>query len=145
MTLEPFFDDFIDDAPLPIARASARPLAALMEDRFEYPDRTAFIAGDSATFGSSFAQAAFDEHRPVLIVMPDGVKFLYEPAPGLVARLRRQFRSRGAHRAGRYCSERADRHSARRSFTLSADSAGETDARYLQERSRRQTSRTPES
>lgn len=98
MTLEPFFDDFIDDAPLSIARASARPLTALMEDRFEYPDRTAFIAGDSATFGSSFAQAAFDEHRPVLIVMPDGVEFLYEPAPGLVARLQRQFRSHFAIR-----------------------------------------------
>jgi hypothetical protein len=98
MTLEPFFDDFIDEAPLPIARASARPLMALMEDRFEYPDRTAFIAGDSATFGLSFAQAAFDEHRPVLIVMPDGVEFLYEPAPGLIARLRRQFRSHFAIR-----------------------------------------------
>jgi hypothetical protein len=98
MTLEPFFDDFIDEAPLPIARASARPLMALMEDRFEYPNRMAFIAGDSATFGSSFAQAAFDEHRPVLIVMPDGVEFLYEPAPGLVARLRRQFRSHFAIR-----------------------------------------------
>lgn len=98
MTRETFFDDFIDEAPLPIARASARPLMALMEDRFEYPDRTAFIAGDSPTFGSSFAQAAFDEHRPVLIVMPDGVEFLYEPAPGLVARLRRQFRSHVAIR-----------------------------------------------
>lgn len=98
MTLEPFFDDFIDEAPLPIARASARPLAALMEDRFEYPDRTAFVAADSATFGSSFARAALDEHRPVLIVMPDGVEFLYEPAPGLVARLRRRFRSHFAAR-----------------------------------------------
>lgn len=98
MTLEPFFDDFLDDAPLPIARASARPLAALMEDRFEYPDRTAFVAADSATFGSSFAQAALDEHRPVLIVMPDGVEFLYEPAPGLAASLRRRFRSHFAAR-----------------------------------------------
>lgn len=93
MTLEPFFDDFIDEAPLPTARASSRPLTALIEDRFEYPDRTAFVAADSATFGSSFAQAAFDEHRPVLIVMPDGVEFLYEPAPGLAAQLRRRFRS----------------------------------------------------
>jgi hypothetical protein len=98
MTLESFFDDFIDDAPLPTARASARPLAALMEDRFEYPDRTAFVSADSATFGSSFAQAAFDEHRPVLVVMPDGVEFLYEPAPGLVARLQWRFRSRFAAR-----------------------------------------------
>jgi hypothetical protein len=94
MTLVPFFDDFFDDAPLPTARALAGPLVALMEDRFEYPDRTAFVAADSATFGSSFAQAAFDEHRPVLVVMPDGVEFLYEPAPGLAARLRRRFRSR---------------------------------------------------
>ena len=46
MTLEPFFDEFLDEAPLPTARASARPLAALMEDRFEYPDRTAFVAAD---------------------------------------------------------------------------------------------------
>jgi hypothetical protein len=98
MTLDPFFDDFIDNAPLPIARASARPLLALMEDRFEYPDRTAFVAADSATFGSSLAQAAFDEHRPVLIVMPDGVEFLYEPAPGLAAKLRRRFRARFAAR-----------------------------------------------
>lgn len=89
MTLEPFFDDFIDEASLPIARASARPLLALMEDSFEYPDRTAFIAADSHSFGSSFARAAFDEHRPVLILMPDGVELLYEPAPGLIARLRR--------------------------------------------------------
>jgi hypothetical protein len=94
MTLEPFFDDIIGEAPLPIARASARPLAALMEDRFEYPDRTAFIAADSQTFGASFAQAAFDEHRPVLIVMPDGVEFLYEPAPGWVAGLLRRLRAR---------------------------------------------------
>jgi len=98
MTLEPFFDDFIDEAPLPIARAAARPLMALMEDRFEYPDRTAFIAADSATFGSSFARAAFDENRPVLIVMPDGVEFLYEPAPGLLASVRRRIRSRFAAR-----------------------------------------------
>jgi hypothetical protein len=98
MTLEPFFDDFIDEAPLAIARASARPLTALMEDRFEYPDRTAFIAADSAAFGSSFARAALDEHRPVLIVMPDGVEFLYEPTPGLIASLRRRFRSRFAAR-----------------------------------------------
>jgi hypothetical protein len=93
MTLEPFFDDSIDEAPLPTARAFSRPLAALMEDRFEYPDRTAFVAADSATFGASFAQAAFDERRPVLIVMPDGVEFLYEPAPGFTAGLRRRFRS----------------------------------------------------
>lgn len=74
------------------------PLAALMEDRFEYPDRTAFVAADSASFGSSFARAA-SEDRPVLIVMPDGVEFLYEPAPGLVASLRRRLRSRfAAHR-----------------------------------------------
>ena len=98
MTLEPFFDDFIDEAPLPIARASARPIAALMEDRFEYPDRTAFLAADSATFGSAFARAAFDEHRPVLIVMPDGVELLYEPAPGLTASIRRRLRSRLAAR-----------------------------------------------
>jgi hypothetical protein len=98
MTLEPFFDDFIDETSLPIARASARPLSALMEDRFEYPDRTAFVAADSASFGSSFARAAFVEHRPVLIVMPDGVEFLYEPAPGLVASLRRRFRSHVAAR-----------------------------------------------
>ncbi len=98
MTLEPFFDDFFDETPLPVARASARPLAALMEDRFEYPDRTAFVAADSASFGSSFARAA-SEDRPVLIVMPDGVEFLYEPAPGLVASLRRRLRSRlAAHR-----------------------------------------------
>lgn len=98
MTLEPFFDDSIDEAPLPIARASSRPLLALMEDRFEYPDRTAFVAADSATFGLSFARAALDEGRPVLIVMPDGVEFLYEPAPGLVARARRRFRARFAAR-----------------------------------------------
>jgi hypothetical protein len=89
MTFEPFFDDFLDETPLPVARAAARPLAALMEDRFEYPDRIAFIAANSTTFGSSFARAVFDEHRPVLVVMPDGVEFLYEPAPGLVAGLRR--------------------------------------------------------
>jgi hypothetical protein len=98
MTLKPFFDDFIDEVSLPIARASARPLLALMEDSFEYPDRTAFVAADSATFGSTFARAAFDEHRPVLIVMPDGVELLYEPAPGLMASLRRRLRSRLAAR-----------------------------------------------
>lgn len=98
MTLKPFFDDVIGEAPTPTARAAARPLAALMEDRFEYPDRTAFVAADSDTFGPSFAQAAFNEHRPVLIVMPDGVEFLYEPAPGLLARLERRFGSRLAVR-----------------------------------------------
>jgi hypothetical protein len=98
MTLEPFFDDFIDEAPSPIARASSRPLLALMEDRFEYPDRTAFVAADSATFGSSFVRAAFDECRPVLVVMPNGVEFLYEPAPGLLASVRRRFRARFAAR-----------------------------------------------
>ncbi len=98
MTLESFFDDIIDDAPLSTARAAARPLMALMEDRFEYPDRTAFVAADSAVFGPSFAHAAFDEHRPVLILMPDGVEFLYEPAPGFAAKLRRRFRSRFAAR-----------------------------------------------
>lgn len=96
MTLEPFFDDILSDASLPVARASSRPLAALMEDRFEYPDRTAFIAADSPTFGASFAQAALDEHRPVLIVMPDGVEFLYEPVPGLLASLFRGLRARFA-------------------------------------------------
>jgi hypothetical protein len=92
MTLEPFFDDIINDAAIPVARASSRPLLALMEDRYEYPDRTAFVAADSPIFGSSFAQAAFDEHRPVLIVMPDGVEFLYEPAPGWAASVRRRLR-----------------------------------------------------
>jgi hypothetical protein len=59
MTLEPFFDDIINDAAIPVARASSRPLLALMEDRYEYPNRTAFVAADSPIFGLSFAQAAF--------------------------------------------------------------------------------------
>jgi hypothetical protein len=98
MTLEAFFDDIINDAPLPVARASSRPLAALMEDRYEYPDRTAFVAADSPTFGLLFAQAAFDEQRPVLILMPDGVEFLYEPAPGRAASIARRLRTRFAAR-----------------------------------------------
>lgn len=98
MTLEPFFDDLLDEASLPVLRAAATPLLALVEDRFEYPDRTAFISADSSSFGASFARAAFDEHRPVLVVMPDGLEFLYEPAPGLLASLRRRARARFAAR-----------------------------------------------
>lgn len=94
MTLTTFFDDELDDAPLPTARAAAQPLAALMEDRFDYPDRIAFLSAESSSFGAAFARAAFDEHRPVLIVMPDGVQFLYEPAPGLLAHLRRLLTAR---------------------------------------------------
>ncbi|MEJ7894526.1 MAG: hypothetical protein WKF94_17990 [Solirubrobacteraceae bacterium] len=96
MKLEPFFDDIVGETPLPTARAAARPLAAIMEDRYEYPDRTAFISADSVIFGASFAEAAFAEHRPVLVVMPDGVEFLYEPAPGLVAHVRRALTARFA-------------------------------------------------
>ncbi len=100
MKLEPFFDDVLSEIPLSTARAAARPMAAIAEGREDaYPDRTAFISGDSSTFGASFASAAFDEHRPVLIVMPDGVEFLYEPAPGLVAHVKRAFIAR--FRSGR--------------------------------------------
>jgi hypothetical protein len=36
-----------------------------------------------------FAVHALDESRPVLLVLPDGVEFLYEPRTGRVSRLSR--------------------------------------------------------
>lgn len=94
MTMETFFDDVLGDVSPAVARAAARPMAAIMEDRDDYPDRTAFISADLPVFGAAFASAAFDEHRPVLVVMPDGAEFLYEPAPGLVAHVRRALKAR---------------------------------------------------
>lgn len=94
MTLTSFFDDELREAPRPTARAAAQPLAAVMEDRFDYPDRIAFIAAESSNFGAAFARAAFGKHRPVLIVMPDGLQFLYEPAPGWLAHIRRLLTAR---------------------------------------------------
>ena len=52
----------------------------------------------NAVSSGIFAVHAFDEGRPVLVVMPDGVEFLYEPRTDLVSRLSRWWTARFASR-----------------------------------------------
>jgi hypothetical protein len=97
MTIEPHFSDTFEEIPLPAARVASCMKAAVVGD-LDVPDRTAFLAADDADFGALFAVVAFDEGRPVLVVMPDGVEFLYEPRTGVVSRLSRWWKARFASR-----------------------------------------------
>jgi hypothetical protein len=97
MTIEPHFNDSFEAIPLPTARAASRMKAAVMGD-LEVPDGTAFLSADDPNFGALFAVSAFDEGRPVLLVMPDGVEFLYEPRTDLVSRVSRWWKARFASR-----------------------------------------------
>lgn len=95
MTTEPQFNDTFEEVPLPTARAASRLKAAVVGD-LDVPDRTVFLAADDPDFGALFAVHAFDEGRPVLVVLPDGVEFLYEPRTDLVSRLSRWWKARFA-------------------------------------------------
>ena len=97
MTIEPHFSDTFEEIPLPAARAASRMKAAVVGD-LDVPDGTAFLSADDANFGALFAVHAFDEGRAVLVVMPDGVEFLYEPRTDVVSRLSRWWTARFASR-----------------------------------------------
>jgi hypothetical protein len=98
MTIEPRLNDTFEEIPLPTARAASRMMLAVMED-LDVPDGTVFLSADDPNFGALFAVHAFDESRPVLLVLPDGVEFLYEPRTDLVSRLSRWWTARFASRA----------------------------------------------
>ena len=75
MTIEPHSNDTFEEVPLHTARAASRLVQALTED-LDVPDGTVFLSADDPNFGALFAAYAFDEGRPVLLVLPDGVEFL---------------------------------------------------------------------
>jgi hypothetical protein len=97
MTIKPHFNDTFEEVPLPTARAASRMTAAVMGD-LDVPDGTVFLSADDPNFGALFAAYALDEGRPVLLVLPDGVEFLYEPRTDLVSRLSRWWTARFASR-----------------------------------------------
>jgi hypothetical protein len=97
MTTKPHFNDSFEAIPLPAARAASRLKAAVVGD-LDVPDGTVFLSADDADFGALFAVYAFDEGCPVLVVMPDGVEFLFEPRTDLVSRLSRRWKARFASR-----------------------------------------------
>lgn len=97
MTTEPHFNDAFEEIPLPTARAASRMMWAVMDD-LDVPDGTVFLSADDPNFGALFAVHAFDQGRPVLLVLPDGVEFLYEPRTDLVSRLSRWWKARFASR-----------------------------------------------
>jgi hypothetical protein len=72
--------------------------AATEPDR--YPEGTAFIAADQGHFGALLAEAVA-EHRPLVIVYPDGLEIVAAPRGGALAffehLLTRRRRSKGEH------------------------------------------------
>jgi hypothetical protein len=67
-------------------------------ENLDVPDGTVFLSADDDNFGALFAAHAFDESRPVLLVLPNGVELLYEPRTDVVSRLSRWWTARFASR-----------------------------------------------